>query len=604
MSTTNNTRENEVDPRTPQIEEGSSPVRLKQASWSDLSYYLSMRDGVRLTLYIYFPNHKPPSAPSPTILVQTRYGKAGARHVKSDNSRSLTHWLRAGYTAAIVDVHGTTASFGARDCELGIRQQEDMDEIIEHLTDLPWCNGKIIATGTSYTANTADLATSRPKAALVAAIPRATDFDWWEAFWPGGIANDSLLKGWAELVSEMDFGRLKVKSNSALEGEEKILDGRKRIGDIADLFPLIQPVDEDTDHKLVLEALQTREVHHCHWKADDYSDISFGDDRTVSGHSFFDASAAAHMDNIRDESINRFRSAPNVPSIIIITGNDHGGGVRTDPFFPDERDPLPSVEEQWRMQVEFADAVMNDQVPSRVIKYYVLGVGVFRETTVWPPLGLENTNFNLNHRGRLTRDVAFEGKDSYNVDFTATTGKHNRWYQFTRANYGVRRIPDQKLLTYNSPPFNEAMELVGWPVLTLQMSTTTNDPSIFAYLEDVSPDGTVTYITEGQLRAINRKIANVEALPYDPGPAPHSFLRGDAMPVVPGEKFSLTFKMYAIAALIRQGHRVRLAIGGADCDTFRRLGEGPERFEVFRGENEGSTLDLPLRKWSCEGSGC
>lgn len=93
-------------------------------------------------------------------------------------TRTLDPWLRAGYAAAtvLVDVRGTTASVGARDCELGPEEQADIDEIIGHLAGLPWSNGKIIATGTSYTANTTDLATTRPAPVLVGAIPRATRF--------------------------------------------------------------------------------------------------------------------------------------------------------------------------------------------------------------------------------------------------------------------------------------------------------------------------------------------------------------------------------------------------------------------------------------------
>lgn len=164
-----------------------------------------------------------------------------------------------------------------------------MDEIIEHLADLPWSNGKIIATGTSYTGNTADLATTRPAPALVGAIPRATDFDWWELFWPGGMPNNSMFRDWAAAVHEMDFGRSTVLSDSAQNGEEKILDGQSRVDDIAELYPLIQPVDEDAKYTLVQEALRTREADRRHWNADDYNNILFRDDRTANGHSFWDA---------------------------------------------------------------------------------------------------------------------------------------------------------------------------------------------------------------------------------------------------------------------------------------------------------------------------
>ncbi|KAF2815968.1 galactose-binding like protein [Mytilinidion resinicola] len=301
--------------------------------------------------------------------------------------------------------------------------------------------------------------------------------------------------------------------------------------------------------------------------------------------------------NTGDEAINRFQSAPEVPSVTIITANDHGGGVWADPFFPGSTDPLPAMDEQHTMRLAFANDVVNNGVPPRRIKYYVLGAGSFREAAIWPPQGVEYAHFNLDRAGTLTRSVPGDGKDIYHVDFTATTGKHNRWYQFTRASYGDRRRHDLKLLTYDTPPFIEDAELAGWPVVVLQMSAATSDPAVFAYLEDVAPDGTVTYITEGQLRAINRKIADRDALPYDAGPVPHSFKRADALPVVPGEKFSLAFKLYSVAALIKKGHRIRLAIGGADIDTFRRLSHAPERFEVYRGGSEMSRLNLPLRPW-------
>lgn len=48
-----------------------------RTDWDDVSYYLSMRDGVRLAISNYFPDHLHPARPAPVILVQTRYGRAG-----------------------------------------------------------------------------------------------------------------------------------------------------------------------------------------------------------------------------------------------------------------------------------------------------------------------------------------------------------------------------------------------------------------------------------------------------------------------------------------------------------------------------------------------
>src|SRR5690606_5920385 len=48
----------------------------RPSGWSDRSYYLEMRDGVRLALSLYFPGGETPAEPAPVILIQTRYGRA------------------------------------------------------------------------------------------------------------------------------------------------------------------------------------------------------------------------------------------------------------------------------------------------------------------------------------------------------------------------------------------------------------------------------------------------------------------------------------------------------------------------------------------------
>jgi predicted acyl esterase len=98
-------------------------------------------------------------------------------------------------------------------------------------------------------------------------------------------------------------------------------------------------------------------------------------------------------------------------------------------------------------------------------------------------------------------------------------------------------------------------------------------------------------------RAIHRRPADRSSLPYDQGPAAHSFKRADAELVHPGEVMTLEFPLMPVAALIRPGHRLRLAIAGADKDWFTIYSNGqPERFDVRLGEG-GSQLILPARPW-------
>jgi uncharacterized protein len=572
----------------------------KSKGWSDQSYYLPMRDGVRIAVSLHFPNDVAPSKPTPVILVQTRYGRA------SGSGGRFTPWLKAGYVIAVVDTRGSTASFGQRKVDIGPEEVRDMDEIIAHLASRPWSSGQVIAWGFSYLADTADWTTSRPAPALVAAVPRETDFDaYLNLFFPGGVTNDWFLWGWSNNARNIDLGR----------DPEAKLDCRARAADCAKMYPTLQPVDEDKDYSLMRQAMADRK----HWGPEDYADTIFRDDQGRNGYTIFDSSPAADLAGIRKQrkpvqywgswmdagtaeaALARFRSAPEAPAEIWITAHDHGQTLQTDPFAAVPKAPVPSVEDQFTIQHDFQQRALRREKIGRTIHYYVLSAQTMRQTDVWPPVGVRSTQLALTSGNRLIDQPAkITGVDRYEIDYTASTGKTTRWSAQggPPADYPDRREADRKLIVYDGPAQTQNMELVGTPVVTLHLASTSNNPAVFVYLEDVAPDGRVTYITEGQLLAIHRQPADPKTLPYDQGPAPHSFRRADALPVVPNEVMQVQFALQPVAALIRKGHRVRVAIAGTDADTFRRYPKtGSSAFMIHHGGERASHIELPLRRW-------
>jgi uncharacterized protein len=114
---------------------------------------------------------------------------------------------------------------------------------------------------------------------------------------------------------------------------------------------------------------------------------------------------------------------------------------------------------------------------------------------------------------------ATSASDSYTVDLTASTGKQTRWHTGFGGGdvvYPDRADEDKKLLVYTSAPLETDLEITGTPVLTLEMSSTTGDGALHAYLEDVSPQERVTYVDEGIIRVIDRKQVDPKSLPYKP----------------------------------------------------------------------------------------
>ena len=62
----------------------------------------------------------------------------------------------------------------------------------------------------------------------------------------------------------------------------------------------------------------------------------------------------------------------------------------------------------------------------------------------------------------------------------------------------------------------------------------------------------------------------------------HSFNRGDAEPLVPGEMATLTFDLLPVSYRIPAGHRLRLALAGADRDHFAQLPADPPTLRFHR----------------------
>ena len=139
------------------------------------------------------------------------------------------------------------------------------------------------------------------------------------------------------------------------------------------------------------------------------------------------------------------------------------------------------------------------------------------------------------------------------------------------------------------------MEVSGHPVVRLYVKSSADDGQFFVYLEDVFPDGTVSYITEGMLRGKCREVSKqpplyktVAGLPY------HTFLSSDARPMVPGEVALITFGLQPTSWRFKKGHRIRVAVSGADKDHFVVPAGRAPKLAVQRNSLYASSIDLPV----------
>ena len=65
--------------------------------------------------------------------------------------------------------------------------------------------------------------------------------------------------------------------------------------------------------------------------------------------------------------------------------------------------------------------------------------------------------------------------------------------------------------------------------------------------------------------------------------------------MVPGQRTTVTFQLIPTSVLFKTGHRIRIALAGADKETFQRVpATGGATWTVDRGAGAGSWIDLPV----------
>lgn len=603
------------------------------------SFYVTMRDGVKIAIDVVLPKNLPPYEKIPTLMIQTRYWRATEIRAPFRWFQKPVEFLRFftsyGYALALVDVRGSGASFGTRPHPWSRDEIMDGGEIVDWIVTQPWSNGKVGAIGTSYVGTTAELLTVTGHSAVKAVVPRFCQFDLYTDIpFPGGAFNAWFVKQWAYLNRQLDennakemlahVNRLLEEAEASFEGQLpegfRLLKNARALRRSSLAVKGVKPVESDRGRRLLKEAIREhlmnsdvyrlaqgydyrddmRKAGDMEYSIDDFSVRSFKEEIERSNvpiytwGSWFDSGTA-------DGVIRRFLNYSN-PLKAVIGPWSHGAGYHASPYLPLETPVDPSPTEQLLECLHFFDnhlkGIDNKVASEKVLIYYTLGVEKWKTTHVWPPIGTTTQRWYMAADNSLSQSPPKDksGVDTYTVDFEATTGKANRWH--TLLGFAVvylnRAKEDRRLLTYTSPPLTEDIELTGYPVVTLYVTSTATDGAFFVYLEDVDETGKVIYITEGILRAIHRKVSTDPLLYNIPVPY-HSFKRKDSMPLVPGEVTKLTFGLLPTSVVIKNGHRIRIAIAGHDKDTFARIpAEGTPVITFARNVRCASFVDLPV----------
>lgn len=500
----------------------------------------------------------------------------------------IRRMLRQGYVVVAADASGTGASGG-----LPLRSFEEYGReaamVIDWIVAQPWSDGRVGMYGQSFTAMIALAATAQDHPALRAVYGASVAIDAYRAAgWRGGMRDIGFGDSYVRLTAELDA--------------------------------LATPVDGDRD-RLLLEAAQHERVGATFsararqlWTTQPYVDSV---PASASDLSWADASLYPIMHRIRASRIPIYLEA----GWLDIFTRD------TALVFANLEGPRRLLVRPWRHRVLTAEGPDLDPgyEAARWFDHWLRDFdnGVEREAQVhaailtasgqcgwasvsaWPPSAPGRTLFIDGDRLAFSTPNA-PGAIGRETDLSATTGVDSRWNGVLgEGRYRALAQTSSRGLSFTSEVLAAPLFVFGHPVLSILVSVEgASDAAVIALLEDVAPDGRVTYVTEGALRASHRARG---AVGYETLGLPIMAHSASAVaPLAPHETAQLAFDLQPVGFVFQPGHRVRLTILNSDADNLVAVG-GPYRFTVHwtaasngDAQARGSWLALPVATTSPE----
>lgn len=574
------------------------------------SEYLTMRDGVKLAADVFLPKKRKDNEKFPAIIYLTRYvrsieAKFPFNLLKDPvlvvvPQEEIDFFTSYGYACIIADVRGSGASLGNRTMEFSPDEVKDGYELVDWIIKQPWSDGKVASTGVSYVGTTAELLLVNRHPAVKACIPRSNIFDLYNhMMFPNGVRQGPFIKIWGATTQSLDHNNFDIFGKRA----ERLVHG-------------IHPVQGDRKNALLKQAL---ELHTRNFNVyEGIFEINCRDDKQpgtelCSNNYSIHANRRAieesgtpifRIDGWYDGALSKsaIEGALNTSNTVrvLIGPWDHGPHGNASPFSPAKEVTFDVKAEMLRFFDYYLKGIDNGIQLEKKFNYFTVGEEEWKTSDTWDAEQSGRTYY-FSADKKLVTDTAHarSGSLNYNIDYSVTSGNTSRWnsqtplYMNGFTGYPDRKEVSAKLLNFTAEPFTQDAELTGEVIADIYLSADAADADVFCYVEDVAPDGSVTYVTEGLFCALHRKVSDNSENYGQAGPY-HSFKRADMQPLVPGEFARLQFDMLPISYLFKAGHALRLSIAGADTAHFDLPDEKPATLTVNCGALQ-SNIVVPIK---------
>ncbi|HEX4767576.1 MAG TPA: CocE/NonD family hydrolase [Lichenihabitans sp.] len=483
--------------------------------------WIPLADGTRLAARLWRPADAA-TRPVPAVLEYIPYRKRDGTRGRDEPMHGF--FAAQGYAALRVDMRGSGESDGFLDDEYLRQEQDDAIEVIAWIAAQPWCSGAVGMMGKSWGGfNALQVAARRPPALKAIITVCSTD---------DRFADDIHFMGGCLLNDNLWWGSIMLAYQARPPDPEIVGKGwRKTWLDRLDRMPFWP--------RLWLEH-QSRDAYWRHGSVcEDFSAIACPA-LVVGG--WADAYTSA---------VPRLLEGLAVPRLGIVGPWAH--------IYPQDGVPGPAIDflgeatRWWNTWLKGEDtgmtaepmlrAFIEDHAPPATTR--TRSSGRFVSEPVWPSPTITGRTFHLD-RGRLVDAPPAEAS----LDLRSPLWTGSGAGEWMGTGVAGERPPDQRpddglSLCFDGEPLWRDLEILGNPVVELDLAADRPEAQIAVRLCDVSPEGASLRVSYAVLNLAHRD-----------GSA-------DPRPLVPGERVRIRLLLKTCGHRFPVGHRIRLAVSTA-----------------------------------------
>ncbi len=560
-----------------------------------------MDDGVELAAFITLPadeNGVAINEQFPTILVISDYNVALGNLLGAPLGIFLgapdPYLIKRGYAAVSVDGRGTGNSGGVWDA--WDTSQGDYPQIIDWVLEQSWTNGKLALRGVSDLGIQALFAaqTSHPSIkAVFSVVPMADGYR--DTVFTGGSGNLLFLSLWLSLTT------LTGVANTDL------------IFDPETALPIV------TDH-LANAFLE--------FQVPIFTRSLLGDPELLNDGDFWQTrSPIANVEKIqaptfiigsvhdifqRGEIMLYEQLKNRVDSRLMILPGAHFQAALTtsNPEGPLGLPAINHIELQWYDRYLKAMDSGTESIPQ--VTQYMIGLDQMATTSDWPVPEARAKRLYFQPNGQLDDDKAgFFGLPRTVYAYPAgglCSVSSVQWSLGILGFIPLECFEDNSLteaffnVIYQTPELDEDLAING-PIQADVWASTTNFAGLLSVrVDDVAPDGTVTPLTNGLINFKHRAVDESRSRTLDGESIQpwHPYTQGAEQPVYPSMKMKVPVEIQPTSAVIKKGHKLRVAVGPSNLPQGTILGpEGllqllPTLLTVYNSYWSPSSIVLPV----------